>query len=144
MITLIRNYLSIALLFVTSFARADIVEVDNQALQKLAAQGVPVIDVRRIDEWEKTGIIEGAHTLTFFDKRGRYDAQKWLSELEKIAPKGMPVILICEAGVRSKAIAGLLDKRLGYTGVHNHTKGMSDWRKQKQPVVDYAVGNASQ
>ncbi len=137
MLKLLRNFLVLVLLGTASVTVAEVTEVDNQALQKLIDEGVPVIDVRRIDEWEKTGVIEGAHTLTFFDKRGRYDAQKWLQALDDIAPKGSPVILICEAGVRSKAIAGLLDKRLGYPGVHNHTKGMSDWIKQKQPVVAY-------
>jgi len=127
----------VLLLGVATAALADIEEVDNQSLEALMAEGVAVIDVRRIDEWQATGVIDGAHTLTFFDKNGRYDAGKWLAELEKIAPKGTPVVLICEAGVRSKNIADLLDKQLGYTGIHNHTKGMRAWRKADKPVVKY-------
>lgn len=134
---IIRQCLVLLLLCISSAAWADIIEIDNGALQKLIEDGVPVVDVRRVDEWRKTGVIEGAHTLTFFDKQGRYDANKWLEALDKIAPKGKPVILICAAGVRSKSIAGLLDKRLGYTGVHNHTKGMLDWVGKGLPVVDY-------
>jgi len=116
---------------------ADVTEVDNQELEKLIASGVPVIDVRRLDEWEATGVIEGVHKLTFFDKKGRYDAQKWLAELEAIAPKGTPVVLICARGVRSKTISKLLDKRLGYSGVHNHTLGMVDWIKEGNDVVEH-------
>jgi len=119
----------------TSFA--DVEEIDNSKLEALIAEGVAIVDVRRIDEWQANGLIEGVHTLTFFDKQGRYDAKKWLAALDEIAPKGTPVVLICEAGVRSKSIADLLDKRLGYTGVHNHTKGMRDWVKANKPTIQY-------
>lgn len=119
-------------------AQADITEVDNAALQALIAKGVAVVDVRRIDEWQATGVIDGAHMLTFFDKQGGYDADKWLQALDKIAPKGSPVVLICARGVRSKNIAGLLDKRLGYPDVHNHTLGMYNWIKSGMPTVTYA------
>jgi len=133
----------IALLFAMVTASfADVEEVDNNALEALIANGVPVVDVRRVDEWQSTGIIDGAHTLTFFDKHGRYDAEKWLNALNKIAPKGTPVVFICEAGVRSKTIADLLDKRLGYSGVHNHSKGMQDWIKASKPVVKYTRSQA--
>jgi len=93
-----------------------------------------VIDVRREDEWLKTGVIAGVHKLTFFDKQGKYDAPKWLLSLDAIVAKDEPFVLICAAGVRSKAISKLLDKRLGYTGVHNHTRGMNDWIKHGLPV----------
>jgi len=122
-------------LFSTGFA--DVEEVNNDELQALIAKGIPVIDVRRQDEWLATGVIDGVHTLTFFDKEGRYDAKKWLQDLEKIAPGDTPVVLICAAGVRSKNIADLLDKRLGFQGVHNHTKGMNHWIKKGEPVIDY-------
>ncbi len=116
---------------------ADVVEVDNQQLEELIRSGVAVVDVRRPDEWKATGVIDGAHTLTFFDKQGRYDAAKWLSELDKIATKDAPIILICARGVRSKVIAKLLDKQVGYTNIHNHTKGMMDWIGKGQPVIQY-------
>jgi len=122
----------------SSLLWADVTEVDNDALQKLIAQGVPVIDVRREDEWQQSGVIDGAHLLTFFDKQGRYDVDKWLSELDKVATKDSPIILICAAGVRSKNIADLMNKRLGYTGVHNHTKGMYNWVEKGKPVVAFS------
>ena len=124
-----------SLLLCVSNVFADVVEVDNAALKSLIEQGVPVVDVRRDDEWQKNGVIEGAHLLTFFDKRGRYDAKKWLQELEKITAANEPFVLICEHGVRSKTISNLLDKRLGYTQVHNVTDGMHSWVKAGEPVV---------
>jgi len=124
-----------SLLLSVGQAFADIIEVDNEALKRLIEQGVPVVDVRRDDEWQKNGVIEGAHLLTFFDKRGRYDAKKWLEELEKITATDEPFVLICEHGVRSKTISNLLDKRLGYTQVHNVTDGMHSWVKSGAPVI---------
>lgn len=138
MIMITRHFLVVLVLCFSSVLMADITEVDNTALQELIKQGVPVIDVRRLDEWQQTGVIDGAYPLTFFDKNGRYDADKWLAELDKIAPKGSPVILICASGVRSKNIAGLLDKRLGYTGVHNHTNGMLNWIEKGNSVVEFS------
>ena len=124
-----------AVLLSVSQSFADIIEVDNDALKRLIEQGVPVIDVRRDDEWQKNGVIDGAHLLTFFDKRGRYDAKKWLEELGKITAADEPFVLICEHGVRSKTISDLLDKRLGYTQVHNVTDGMHSWVKSGAPVI---------
>lgn len=137
--TLTRRLLMSLVLFfcVQSILLADVTDVDNQQLEKLIAAGVAVIDVRRPDEWKATGVIEGAHKLTFFDKQGRYDAGKWLSDLNKIASKDAPVVLICARGVRSKTIAKLLDKQVGYTNMHNHTLGMVDWVSKGKPVVKH-------
>ena len=52
---------------------ADVIQIDSAELQRLRAEGVSVIDVRRPEEWSKTGVIEGSHLLTFFDAEGRYD-----------------------------------------------------------------------
>lgn len=119
-----------------SAAHAEITEVDNEKLKTLIQQGVPVIDVRRADEWQQTGIIEGSHLLTFFDRRGNYDVQAWLNELNRIAPDDQPFVLICAVGGRTGSISKLLDRKLGYTGVHNVTRGIRGWIRageQTQP-----------
>lgn len=82
-------------------------------------------------------MVEGSHPLTFFDAKGRYDAKAWLGELDGLVRPDQAVVLICAHGVRSAKIAGLLDKRLGYTQVHNVTKGISAWLSEKRPVVAY-------
>ena len=122
-------------------AMADVTEVDNASLQSLQAQGVTIIDVRRPDEWTDTGIIEGSHGITFFDAQGRYDADAWLAELSELVKPDEPFILICARGVRSSKIAGFLDKRLGYSDVHNVTAGILDWIKQGEPVVSWNSPN---
>ncbi len=130
----------IALLSVglVSNAVADITDVNNDTLAELIEQGIPVIDVRRVDEWKSTGTIDGSHLITFFDKNGRYDADAWLAQLDKLVSIDEPFVLICAAGVRSRNIAQLLDKRLGYTGVHNVKKGINYWIAKGQPVVPHS------
>lgn len=120
-----------------TLAMADVTEVDNPSLQSLQAQGMTIIDVRRPDEWSDTGIIEGSHGITFFDAKGRYDVNAWLTQLSELVKPDEPFVLICARGVRSSKIADLLDKRLGYSAVHNVTDGILDWLKQGKPVVSW-------
>jgi len=72
----IRLLAVIPLIFVTN-AYAELIHITDEKLLALIDAGTPVIDVRRADEWKKTGVIEDSHLLTFFDKRGRYDAPAW-------------------------------------------------------------------
>ena len=118
-------------------AMADITEVNNSSLEALQAQGITIIDVRRSDEWSSTGIIEGSHGITFFDANGRYDVNAWLTELSELVTPDEPFVLICARGVRSSKIADLLDKRLGYSAVHNVTDGIFDWLEKGKPVVSW-------
>ena len=109
--------LFLAIAVFTTSVWADVIDVDNEKLEQLRAEGVVIVDVRRQDEWEHTGLIEGSHPLTFFDEKGRYDAKAWLSQLDMLVKPDQPVVLICARGVRSAKIADLLDKRLGYSQV---------------------------
>lgn len=133
------NRILLVLLMVVwpAWSFAEITQLDNVALQKLKDEGVVIIDVRRDDEWLQTGILEGSHGITFFDKKGRYDIDAWLSEVDKLIKPDQPVVLICARGVRTSKIAGLLDKRLGYTQVHNVTDGINSWIEDEMPIVEW-------
>ena len=52
-------------------AYAEVVNVDNAELARLAASGVPVIDVRTEGEWKQTGVIGGSKLVTYFDEQGK-------------------------------------------------------------------------
>lgn len=116
---------------------ADIKHIDSDELKALIDQGVPVIDIRREDEWKATGVIEGSHLMTFFDAQGRYDVQAWLGELSGVATKDEPFVLICARGVRTNSVANLLDDKLGYSQVHNVRKGIKKWLSDGKAVVPY-------
>ena len=130
-----RVFLGVLLLLAGFSARADLVNVSNLELQGLIERGVPVVDLRRADEWAATGVVSGSHKVTFFDQNGDYDAKKWLAELDGIAGKDQPVVLICAVGMRSKVVGNWLTKGLGYSEVYNVADGISGWIGGGKAVV---------
>ena len=115
---------------------ADVIDVDSVGLERLRADGVPVIDVRRAEEWRKTGVIEGSHLLTFYDADGRYDLERWLPALGQIAESGQPVAFICRSGKRSGRVARMLDERFGYSRVYTARDGILGWIGEGRSTVE--------
>ncbi len=107
-------------------------------LDRLMAAGVPVVDVRTRGEWVETGIIEGAHLLTFFDAEGQYNWHGWLANLKEIAGPGEPVVLMCHSGNRSAIIAQALVDQAGYTEVYDYYPGIVGWLGDKRPTVAFS------
>ena len=138
-----RPLLATCLLLAAFAARADIVDIDNAELAKLAAAGVPVIDIRTRPEWEQTGIVPGSHLLTFFDERGNADPATWLDHAKAIAKPGEPVIVICRTGNRTKALSQFLSQRAGYAKVYNVRNGIVAWGKEGRPVTSAAPALAA-
>lgn len=123
-------YKAFLLLLLSLFAvplRAEVINIDNAELKQLLEQGVPIIDVRRPEEWRQSGVVKGSHLITFFDKQGRYDLNAWMAQLSKIAATDDPFILICRTGSRTRTISRFLDQKLAYHKVHNVTRGITDW-----------------
>lgn len=115
------------------FAAAELIDIDNHKLKALIAEGVPVIDLRRADEWTRTGVIDGSHLMTFFDKAGRYDAEKWKSVLDSKVSMDKPVILICHSGVRTSIVGKWLSGQMDT--VYNVEKGIASWLKSGNETV---------
>ena len=118
--------------------RADVIDIDNAELAKLAAAGVPVIDIRTRPEWEQTGIVPGSHLLTFFDARGNADPATWLQRAGAISKPGDPLIVICRTGNRTKALSQFLTQQAGYAKVYNVRQGIVAWAKEGGAVVPAA------
>lgn len=117
------------------FARAEVIDIDNAELAKLAKSGVTVIDIRTQPEWQETGIVAGSKLLTFFDERGRADPAAWLEKVKPIAKPGDPVIVICRSGNRTKPVSQLLSQQAGYDKVYNVKHGLKGWLRESGPVV---------
>ena len=115
---------------------ADVIQVDSAGLERLRAEGVAVIDVRRAEEWRETGVIEGSHLMTFFDKKGRYDLGQWMPALVAIAESDQPVALICRSGKRSGKVARLLDGQFGYRHVYTARDGILGWIEEGRSTVE--------
>ncbi len=115
--------------------------VDNGALEALLETGVTLVDVRRQDEWNQTGVIEGSHRLTAFDARGQFN-RDFPAAFQSLVQQDDAVVLICRSGNRSSVIATMLTEQAGYTKVYNFTDGIQNWIKDGRPVVKQYAGEA--
>ncbi len=108
--------------------------LNNEQLETMLQQHkVPVYDIRRVDEWKQTGVIENSRLLTFVDGSGRLKPQFFERFSEKVG-KDDPVILICRTGNRTDVLARHLVEQMGYTQVYNVRNGITSWIGDKLPV----------
>lgn len=84
-----------------------------------------VLDVRNPDEWnDQYGHIEGARQIPLPELAAR------VAEIE--AWKDQPIMVVCQAGVRSQTAAEMLTG-FGYRRVFNLEGGMIAWRASEKP-----------
>ena len=76
-----------------------------------------LIDIRRPDEWDRTGVPEGAIPL---DMRDRQFVQKLLAQ---VSGPDAPIALICARGVRSRGLARAM-RDAGFTNIIDVPEGM--------------------
>ncbi|MGP1360269.1 rhodanese-like domain-containing protein [Campylobacter sp.] len=64
-----------------------------------------IVDIRTPLEWQETGIIAGAKTITFDPSQ----KEAFVDELSKAVDLKKPVAIICRSGRRSAAAAAIID-----------------------------------
>jgi rhodanese-related sulfurtransferase len=102
-------------------------DIGNEELKARLASGATVIDIRRPDEWQQTGVLPGSHLVTFFDAAGNVNP-KFGPELQKlVSSPGDEVVFICQTGARSQVLAEYLAGQAGFTNVANVEKGIAGW-----------------
>ena len=118
--------LSLILLSASLFA-----QLTSQYLTKdFLNKNIPIVDVRTPGEWRETGLLKGAIPITFFNAKGKYDAKKFLTQLNKKVDTTKPFALICHTGSRTSIIAPWLSKEFNYNvinlkgGMEYATKGL--------------------
>ena len=116
---------------------AEIVEVNNDKIDKLIKVGVPLVDIRTEREWYETGVIDQSNLLTFFDKYGNSKVEEWITKFEKIAGRKDPVIIICRSGRRSRIVANYLVQKENYLTVYHATNGIKSWIESNNKIVEY-------
>lgn len=107
------------------------------AYQAAEANEVLLIDIRRPDEWTKTGVGEGAHPV---DMR----RDDFVASLDRLTggDRSAPIALICARGVRSKSLSKAL-REAGYERIIDVPEGMlgsfsgPGWLKTGLPVSVY-------
>ncbi len=124
------------LLFVQVALMADFKDVGVDELTKLMQKNVPIIDIRTPGEWRETGVIKGSHKLMFFNDRGGYDIDKWMSEFNKIVKdKDQPFVLVCRTASRTKMVGRFLSGQMGYKNVLELKGGITNWIRHHKEVV---------
>jgi len=129
-------FLLMVFCFIAAFSvQAQMKEATTKELKELIQQNIAVVDVRTPGEWRRTGVIPQSHLLTFFDQRGNYDLDQWLSKFDDLAQPSDPVVILCDVGNRSKLIAQFLHSKLKYHNVYNATFGIRDWIRKGGETV---------
>jgi len=108
--------------------------LNNEQLKTMLKQGVPIYDVRRVDEWRETGVVEGSKLLTFVGSDSRLRAD-FMPQFTAAIKKADPVILICRTGNRTGKLAEYLVEQLGYTNVYNVRNGITQWIRDGNTVI---------
>jgi len=108
-------------------------ELDNRGLAEMMAKGVKVVDIRRPEEWHQTGVVEGSHLITAFDRHGRV-VPGFPAEFQALVARDEPVVLICRTGSRTATLAHALAEQLQYQNVYNVTDGITRWIAEGQMV----------
>ena len=126
---------SIFIYLISTMASAEVFEIGNNQLSSLIEKQVPIIDIRRQEEWNQTGIVKDSILMTFFNKNGKADIENWLKNLDLVAKKNEPFILICRTGRRTSLVAKFLSEKLNYEKVYDVTDGITEWIKKGNTVV---------
>lgn len=132
----LRTWLLVCLLLLSKTLFAEVVQINSQQLSKLLEAGVTMIDVRTPGEWKQTGIVEGSHTIMFFDERRQPRTQQWMQQISQLVTPEDELILICRTGNRSGLIANFLTKQYKFARVYNVQGGIKAWKaKGYQTIV---------
>ena len=123
-------------------AFAEVKNANNQEIIALMKNGVPLIDVRTYDEWQKTGVIKDSKLLTFFNKNGDSNLKEWMHELRKIVNQDEPVIILCRSGKRSGIVSNILSDKMQYSNVYNANSGIIGWINDGQKTTTSGLSNA--
>ena len=116
-------------------------EVDSSQVLEMLKRGVPVIDIRRQDEWIETGVIEGSRLMTAFDQNGVL-TPGFPERFTGLIKKDEEVLLICHSGSRTYYIGQALSQQLGYQKVFHANRGIVHWLRKGYPLVEADLKSA--
>jgi len=112
-------------------------EATSEDLIKAREDGVIIIDIRREDEWQETGIIPGAEMVTAFDASGRVHPE-FLDSFRSVVPgPDTPVMLYCRSGNRTNNLGNALIEQLGFSDVTHLTDGITGWLAEGRETEAY-------
>lgn len=123
------------ILFSIPAQASKIQKVDSTEVLEMLNRGVVVIDIRRRDEWVKTGVIKGSHLMTAFDQNGVI-TQDFPLRFSRLVKKDQEVVLICHSGGRTYYMTRALNQQLGYKKLFDANLGIIDWSKKGFKLIE--------
>jgi rhodanese-related sulfurtransferase len=112
-------------------------DLQPKIVEKMINDNIVMIDVRREDEFKRTGVIRNSHLMTFFDDFGDYDLEDWMANFEKLVPsKNQPFILICAHANRTRTIGNFLVEQ-GYKNTAHLYGGIALWLQELRETIPY-------
>lgn len=107
--------------------------IDNSQLVTKMENGIKLIDIRRPDEWQQTGIVDGSIKLTAFNGQGQFQ-QSFLTMLKNTVQPDEEFAVICRTGNRTANLSNWLATKGGYKNVLNVQDGIVSWIKEGRAV----------
>ena len=115
----------------------NLVDLQAKTVEKMIDDNIAMIDVRRPDEWARTGVIKNAHLMTFFDEYGNHDVENWMKDFKKIVTsKDQTFVLICAHANRTRTIGNFLIGQ-GYNNTAHLFGGMALWQQELRQTIKY-------
>ena len=105
------------------------VSINNSQLVAKLESGIKLIDIRRVEEWKQTGVVDGSIKSTAFDGQGRF-LKSFSEMLAKTVKPDEEFAVICRTGNRSSVLANWLVTEGGYKNVLNVQDGIVLWIEQ--------------
>lgn len=118
------------MLFSFSFLHAEVKALNIEEFENLQKVGIKVIDIRKQQDIDRTGVIPGSYKLNFYKKDGTINRDKWLhSFVNLIAERQLKFALISVDGKQAQKGAHILFNEKGYKNPHYLEGGMDSWLK---------------
>jgi rhodanese-related sulfurtransferase len=115
----------------------EVVDLQPRIVEKMIDDNIIMIDVRRVDEWQRTGVIKNAKLMTFFDEYGNHDVKNWMIEFENlVTSKEQTFVLICAHANRTRTIGNFLIEQ-GYKNCAHLFGGMALWQQELRETIPY-------
>lgn len=112
-------------------------QASNQDLIAAQKDGVIIVDIRGEDEWQQTGIIEGAKTITAFTPSGTLHPEFQQHFMSLVTSPDMPILLYCRTGNRTSMIGNALVNQLGFSNVSHLSEGIVGWQEDGLQTTPY-------
>lgn len=77
-------------------------------VSEMTAEGSLLVDIRTPEEWDDTGVIDGARLIEFDFN----DPETFLPQIQADLAAGQDLILICNSGNRTQVVADFLARQI--------------------------------